>query len=116
MSSAAWGVERFVAELTELGYEPVADGNLVSITWVVPVGSHVGETIQLGWEVTADWPETTPHGPHMAPWFNHPGGGTNPSPFGDDWRQWSRPFNGWAVTDRKMRTYMAFMNKLFLEV
>ena len=43
----AWGADRFVADLEALGYEPVKNGNLVSIKWKVPLGSHVGETVEI---------------------------------------------------------------------
>jgi hypothetical protein len=108
-----WGVDRFVAELIELGHEPVVDGNRVSIAWTIPLGPRTGEEIRIGWEVPGDWPETSPHGPHVNAGFNHPGGGNHESAFGPGWRHWSRPFNGWAASDRSMRTYLRFMHKVF---
>lgn len=112
---SAWGADRFADDLRALGYEPVVQGNLVSIKWDVSLGTHVGETVELGWDVPTDWPETPPHGPQVKPGFEHPTGGNHESPFGAGWRHWSRPFNGWAATDKSMRTYLRFMSKLFAE-
>lgn len=108
-----WGAERFAAELAKLGFEPTVAGDLVSVSWTVPLGSHEGETGRIGWQVPTDWPETSPHGPNVSPGFDHPDGGNHDSPFGAGWRHWSRPFNGWAASDRRMRTYMRFMRALF---
>jgi hypothetical protein len=108
-----WGVERFVAELRDLGYEPSVEDGRVSVAWTIPLGSHMGQDGFIGWEVPADWPETSPHGPHIFPAFDHPNGGNHASAFGDGWRHWSRPFNGWAGSDRTMLTYLRFITAVF---
>jgi hypothetical protein len=108
-----WGAERFVADLEALGFDDVKrDGSRVSTKWAVALGSRIGEVIEMGWDVPPDWPETPPHGPHVRPAFDHPGGGNHASPFGADWRHWSRPYNRWALDGRTMKVYVRFMTTL----
>jgi hypothetical protein len=111
----------FIQQLKEMGYEPTEQNNyIVVFPYVIPVGKLAGTKIKLGLQVTDLVP---PPGPHVSPRLHplesgggipHPLGGINESPLlGPEWQYWSRPFRGWAKTDRSARTYMAYINTLF---
>lgn len=124
----------FVAELRELGCSvdtasPAAlDGMVVArFPYTIPVGSRRGEKITLGFVVAKDYPLTCPSGPFMTPFVlplntasEPPYGGVHAADsiqpnagFGPDWQYWSRPFQGWADTDRTARAYMRHIKRLF---
>jgi hypothetical protein len=112
----------FAKQLRELGYDVNDAGDNVDLAYEVPLGRFVGETIRLGFVVPGDFPDTPPSGPHIKPHImpnsggggSHPTGGINPSSqFGGDWQYWSRPFPNWSKTERNVRTYMAFIRRLF---
>lgn len=113
----------FIDQLKALGYVPEDRGeNRVCFPYTIPVGKFLDTKIMLGFVVGEDFPATPPGGLHVSPHllpFNtssnvHPMGGIhNNSPFGADWQYWSRPFPGWANTDRTVRTYMAHIRHLF---
>jgi hypothetical protein len=113
----------FVQQLKDLGYkvEDKGDGK-VAFPYTVPVGKFEGKEITLGFVVPGDFPATPPSGPHVSPRLlplnnssqQHPAGGVHESaPFGPGWEYWSRPFPGWAGTDRTARAYMAHIRNLF---
>ena len=114
----------FIQQLTDLGYQiqllDPAKGRL-SFPYEIPVGRLIGTRIRLGFVIADDFPLNPPSGPHISPrilplnpqYNTHPNGGVHESPdFGDDWEYWSRPFEGWAKTDRSVRTYMAHIRHL----
>jgi hypothetical protein len=90
----------------------VANGDLVVFQYEIPVGGHLGDSVRLGLARVGDWPLSCPPGPHISPRLGHPDGNVHASPLGDDWEYWSRPFPGWADTDRTFRTYMAHVRAL----
>lgn len=94
----------------------VTDGNLVVFRYQIPVGSRIGDEIQLGFAHVDDWPLSCPPGPHLSPRLGHPDGSVHTSPLGDDWEYWSRPFPGWADTDRAFRTYMGHVRALLMRL
>lgn len=112
----------FLDQLRQLGYNPndLGDGK-VCFPYTVPVGRFCGQEVQLGFRVGDDFPLNPPSGPHVSPRLlplnqssnRHPEGGVHASEFGADWEYWSRPFPGWAGTDRTVKTYMAHIRHLF---
>ncbi|MHB8671463.1 MAG: hypothetical protein ACYDAD_13070 [Acidimicrobiales bacterium] len=82
----------------------------------VPVGGRLGDKIRLGLARAGDWPLSCPPGPHVSPRLGHPGGNVHASTLGSDWEYWSRPFPGWADTDRTFRTYMGHVRALFVQL
>ena len=115
------GKAEFIRQLTGLGFEVGDhDGDRVSFDWVVPCGRYRGQDLRLGFEVPGDFPRTPPHGPHFTPALfpvdtttdKHPDR-VHASAFGADWRQWSRPYESWEITDRSVATYLAYVKALF---
>src|SRR5450759_3861892 len=108
------GPEEFARQLRELGYEPTEQTGRVVIDYEIPLGSHIGERVTLGFNVPPDFPTTPPGGPAMYPPIVHPDGAVNPATeFGAGWVYWSRPYQGWAAATRSVQTYMAHVRRLF---
>ena len=108
--------EDLAAQLRELGYADArVQGQYVRFSFVVPIGAKAGETFQIGLPAS-DFPLNPPGGPHVNPAFDHPGGNNHGSDLGDGWRYWSRPFPGWAQTDRSASAYMSHVRRLFSQV
>lgn len=112
----------FIEQLRQLGNTVVESGNnKICFDYTIPVGRLIGKNIKLGFVVADDFPFSPPSGPHVSPQLlpinpisgTHPYCGVHTSDFGNDWQYWSRPFNGWANTDRTVKTYMAYIRKLF---
>ncbi|MBY0482418.1 MAG: hypothetical protein K2Q21_13755 [Chitinophagaceae bacterium] len=108
----------FVKELKALGYlvqEP--DAQRVFFEYEVPVGKNVGKKLMLGFEIGDNYPMDCPSGPHfqslgVAGW-SEPPNNIHASPFGSDWRYWSRPFAlHWNTSDKKAKTYLAHIKNL----
>lgn len=92
------------------------NGDLVVFRYEVPVGSRIGEEIQIGLARVADWPLSCPPGPHVSPRLGHPAGNVHASPLGENWEYWSRPFPGWGDSDRTFRTYMGHVRLLLSQL
>ncbi len=117
------GRQDFINQLTALGYEVEDLGNSkVAFNYVIPIGRLAEQRIKLGFLVAEDFPATPPSGPHVSPRLlplnttvkTHPNGGIHESKqFGPEWEYWSRPFHEWPRTDHTVRTYMAFIRRLF---
>jgi hypothetical protein len=111
----------FIDQLKALNYQvEELPENRLAFDYRVPVGKFAGKDIRLGFVVADDFPQNPPSGPHVSPRLlplqsggQHPSGGINASPFGEDWEYWSRPFQGWAGTDRSVKAYLAFIRQLF---
>src|SRR5690242_15220297 len=102
----------FIEQLQALGFAPQEpDLPKVCFEYVVPVGRNLGKTIWFGVEVQNDFPMNCPPGPHfksaVVPGWIDPSAGVNPSPFGNEWRYWSRPFREWNRTARTVEVYLA---------
>lgn len=111
------GPSEFARQLRELGYDPVELSGRVSFDYSIPIGSHAGEKIRLGFNVPPDFPTTPPGGPAMCPAIGHPHGAVNPAAeFGEGWVYWSRPYQGWATATRSARAYMAHVRHLFSQL
>jgi hypothetical protein len=115
------GVERFVAELEALGYEPQVHGSQeVSFAYRIENGPRYGETVELGFCVPVNWPVEPPHGPCYRPAILRgtalPGVHTDGRHFGQEWDHWSRPFEVWGRTDRSVAAYLRHIRKLHQEL
>lgn len=119
-------VADFAAELHDLGLADAREihASCIAMKWTVPTGPLIGRTIELGFVVAEDYPDTPPRGvfvrPHLLP-LNASGGEHpyasvhNGSQHGfpdDTWQYWSRPFNEWA-RERTAKAYMAHVRMLF---
>jgi hypothetical protein len=122
----------FIEQLEAMGYNVQERGeNRLAFTYVVPIGRFADQQILLGLVVNDDFPVNPPSGPHVSPRLlplhpgsdlPHPQGGVHESPFDapvnggpktEQWEYWSRPFHGWAATDRTVRAYMTHIRSLF---
>lgn len=113
----------FIDQLEALGYSVEDRGkNCIAFSYAIPVGRFVGQQIMLGLVVGDDFPVHAPSGPHMnqhlLPFNNeskeHPNGGIHKSEqFGDGWQYWSRPHPDWNKTDKTVKSYMAYIRRLF---
>jgi hypothetical protein len=114
----------FIDQLNELGHQvELLEAKRISFPYIIPVGKFAGKDIRLGFVVQDDFPVNPPaSGPHVSPRLLpintqsklHPEGGVHESPqFGGEWEYWSRPHKEWAKTDRSVRSYMAFIRRLF---
>jgi hypothetical protein len=111
----------FADELVALGYaiqEP--DALKVYFEYVVPVGTNIGKKVLIGFEIQNDFPMNCPPGPHfksigLEGWIE-PLTNIHASPFGSEWRHWSRPFPDWNRTDKKVKTYLAHIKNLLAKI
>lgn len=112
----------FVKQLEALGYAVEGKGeDRIAFRYKIPLGKFIGQEITLGFRIQDDFPANPPSGPHVSPRLlpqnpssgPHPTHGIHDSPFGADFQYWSRPFNGWASTDRSVKAYMAHIRHLF---
>jgi hypothetical protein len=110
----------FINGLRELGYEPQDLGNnKVSFEYAVRVGKNQGKKLLIGFEVGEDFPMNCPGGPHFQSagidGWREPPQNIHASPFGSDWRYWSRPFPDWNRIERTVKNYMSHIQKLLGE-
>ena len=115
------GVERFVEELRELGYEPKRHGpDEVSFEYEIENGPRDGALIELGFVVPPSWPIEPPHGPCYRPAILREAGiqeGVHQGRhLGPEWDHWSRPFEGWARVEQSLRSYMRLIRNLNKEL
>ena len=113
------GHEVLIADLRAAGYDPEerTEGgvNFVVFGYLVPVGAHAGEIVQVGVQAP-DWPINPPGGPHIAPRILHPGDNAHhASPLGENSIYWSRPHPRWAGTTRTLEEYLAHLRTLFAQ-
>jgi hypothetical protein len=105
--------ERFFTEVKKRFQDAYRAGpGFVVFDYVVPIGGRAGSRVKLGLAEVPDWPLSCPSGPHVSPRIGHPGGNVHPSPLGTDWEYWSRPFPGWAASQRTLKAYMAHVRAL----
>jgi len=124
------GAEVFIEGLRELGYNPEALPNKpdhVVIDYEVESGKFAGKKLRQGFVVPADFPLTTPSGPHLSEQIHpvksggeHPTGGVHrdqASPFqqalGGDWQYWSRPIPDWTTRKKTVVAYMGHIRRLW---
>jgi hypothetical protein len=127
------GFVSFMSGLTALGYKPAPVPNLkdhLYFDYTVETGVFAGRTVQLGLNVPADFPMTTPSGPYVSPHvlpINISAGAVHPAgaihheqakPFekelGGLWEYWSRPFSpDWVSQKKTVAVYMSHIWRLW---
>jgi hypothetical protein len=118
------GMEAFVQGLLAAGYNPVVlknDPSHVVFDYAVLSGKHAGKQMRLGFIVPADFPLTTPTGPHVSPRIHptKPENGPHPThgvhdgrslrfeqDAGGEWQYWSRPIQEWATSKKTVLSYL----------
>jgi hypothetical protein len=121
----------FIEELKALGYaveETSPSAQLQGQTFVefpfqIPLGTKAGEVITLGFIVPEDYPMACPSGPYIRPHLLpvSPGGeppfggviGGEQYGFAPEWQYWSRPYQGWAQSERNAKAYTRHIKHLF---
>jgi hypothetical protein len=127
------GFVSFMTGLTALGYKPTPVPNLkdhLYFDYTIETGVFAGRTVQLGLNVPADFPMTTPSGPYVSPHvlpINISAGAVHPAgaihheqakPFekelGGLWEYWSRPFSpDWVSQKKTVAVYMSHIWRLW---
>jgi len=126
------GVEVFLEGLRALGYEPITlpdNPNHVVIDYEVESGKFAATKVRLGFVVPADFPVTTPTGPHVSPPIHpahpandigHPHGGVHETQSaifikhaGEKWQYWSRPPAEWGTSKKTVAAYMSHIWRLW---
>ena len=124
------GIETFIHSMSDLGYIPRAipgKPDHVVIDYEVQCGKFSGTKVLLGFVVPADFPVTTPSGPHVSPHIHsinaegqHPAGRvfqTQAMPFqeaiGGQWQYWSRPHPNWLTSRKTVTAYMSHIWRLW---
>ena len=126
------GVEVFLEGLRALGYKPTTlanNPNHVVIDYEVESGKFAGTKLRLGFVVPADFPMTTPTGPHVSPrypshssrerpwasdrWHARSQSGSFIKDAGGEWQYWSRPPAGWATSKKNVAAYMSHVWRLW---
>jgi hypothetical protein len=120
----AQGRQEFERQLRELGFtpEPGLPEPRVAFPYEVRAGQFKGQTVKLGLEVPADFPDTPPPGPHVSPLLlpidtsinAHPQK-VAASPFGPEWEYWSRPRLGWTGR-QTVADYFVHLDHLFATI
>ena len=91
------GVQRFVADMDELGFAPRVDAGL-AVYGVEPVdGAHAGHLVETAVAVDelAMWPQAPPHWMHFPSSVRFARTNSKPSPKAG-WLQHSRQIAGWG--------------------
>lgn len=118
------GADTFMQGLRDLGYQPFAlpdKPDHIVFDYVVETGRFAGRKVRHGLVVPADFPLSTPSGPHVTPDIHpiktegaHPMGAVHRDqamPFqqalGGEWQYWSRPASNWPTSKKSVATYMA---------
>jgi hypothetical protein len=110
------GAAAFLRDFQSIHVDARMRSDFIVFSYVIPLGPRVGEEVQVGLQVPADYPATPPPGPHFCPRIVHPAGAVHASPLGPDWVYWSRPFPNWRLTDRSVRTYLAHIRALLAQL
>ncbi len=111
----------FIEQVKALGFTPQERNTLgVCFEYEVPVGRNIGKKLPIGFEIPNDFPMNCPTGPHfmsvgVGGWIEPPNN-VNPSPFGNEWRYWSRPFPDWNRTEKTVKKYLAHIKNLLAKL
>ncbi len=111
----------FMTQLKDLGYTITElDNKKVYFEYIVPLGKNIGKNVLMGFEIGDDFPMNCPHGPHFKSvgidgWID-PKNGVHPSPFGNDWRHWSRPFKEWNKTKKSVKEYLTHIKNVLVNL
>jgi hypothetical protein len=120
----------FLAGLAEAGFKGETlpgKADHVVFDYVVQTGSQKGVQVKIGLVVPADFPATTPTGPHVSPRVfpiktdgGHPHGAIHASQaqaFADalsgEWEYWSRPASDWQSRRKTVAGYLSHLWNLW---
>lgn len=111
----------FINQLQESDFEPreIAPDK-VCFSYRIPVGRNIGKEVLIGFIISDDFPVNCPTGPHFKSggidgWIE-PTQNIHASPFGSEWRYWSRPFKEWSRTDKTAKVYLSHIKNLLMKV
>lgn len=115
------GVNELEKQLQDLGFtteRPRKD--IVAFPFTIPCGRFRGRVIHIALHAP-QFPNVPPHGPYIKPHLfslqsgdNHPNGGIhNQNTPSHEWQLWSRPIPEWDQSDKSVKTYLAFLRRLF---
>lgn len=97
------GVQSFFKDISEVGFDPVVEADLVLYT-VIPIdGGFAGQSVQTGvsLEELEPWPQVPPHWVHLPTSVRFDGGNVQPSPKAG-WQMHSRQVEGWGDTEPRV--------------
>ena len=119
----------FIVQLEALGYKVESNNpanfppGMLVFDYVIEVGSKAGQKIKIAFIVNEDFPLNPPSGPYISPKLlpiNPQQNASNPlaavhnkPEIGPEWEYLSRPYQTWNTTDKTVRTYMAYIRRLF---
>lgn len=111
----------FVSELQAMGLNPIEPAaDKVQFEYLIPIGSNAGIKITVGSLVTNDYPMVPPGAPHFKSMgvtgWQEARSNIHQSPFGPEWKYWSRALPDWNNTERNAKVYMAFLRKILIEL
>ena len=114
--------ETMINQLEELGYKIVRyPHEFVGFLFTIPHGRFRNQQVEIALQ-SPDFPDIPPPGPYIKPFLlpikpaagDHPYCGVHDRKLPtEEFQYWSRTFPEWDLTDRTMRTYLAFLRKLF---
>jgi len=119
------GPAAFIEGLRAQGYEAqslTGRPDHVVFNYQIETGRLAGQTVRMGLVIPADFPNSTPSGPHVSPRLreahpgndiSHPAGGVHNNQSGafeqgagGDWQYWSRPCAEWGQRKKTVDSYM----------
>ena len=109
-------IDDFASQLRQMGFDVSINASFVIFPFEIQSGGRSGQAVTVGIEVPGDFPANPPPGPHIRPHLGHPDGHVNPSPLGQEWEYWSRPFPSWPSTNRTASDYMCHVRLLFSQL
>ena len=91
------GVEAFIQDMTELGFEATVEAELVIYRVVAVDGAHAGLQVETGVGISElqPWPQVPPHWLHFPRGVGFSQTNSQPSPK-SEWLMHSRQITGWG--------------------
>ena len=91
------GVERFIQDMTELGFEATLEAELVTYQVVAVDGAYAGKSMETGVGISElqSWPQVPPHWLHFPSGLRFSRTNSSPSPK-TGWLMHSRRITGWG--------------------
>ncbi len=109
------GVDRFVEQLSRLGFEVERRDQLAVVHLAGPSGGGAGEAVALGADPPNDYPSVPPHWLHLPAGLSLPEGNPRSSELGSEFRKWSRPHPSWVGDERSGQRWLAHARSLLAE-
>ena len=91
------GVEKFIQDMSELGFEATQEAELVIYRVVAVDGAYAGRPVETGVGIgeLQPWPQVPPHWLHFPGAVNFAQTNSQPSPK-SEWLMHSRQITGWG--------------------